>query len=1149
MKLTLIKLCLPALAGLSIGLSILLPGAHSSVFSQEATPEVEQPASTEPPTETSTPTPTETPALTPADVITEMPTALPVETSMETFTPAALSTIGETTTSTPVETATAVPTATSDSMGALAINASLAVGAGIGTCNETVLNASIASAYVGATITFNCGPDPVTILLTRTLVIRNPLTIDGGNRVTLSGGGAVTVIQNYSSGLTLQNLTIADGYSNGGDRVHIFGGGGVLGMWQANLTVINCRFNNNVTNNAYLQPNNPILNEDHGGGAIYNHTGTLNVRDSVFTNNRAYNSSGGAIHALWSNVSITNTTFENNQATGFGGAFYNDGVLNPSTNGYIRISNSRFYNNTAQGQGGGAFFWLYSYDNPAQTGSSVTVDTSVFSGNRVTANWSGSGLGGGIRAGNGPVTITNSTLSGNSASHQGGAIWMGDNGEMNLRNLTISGNIAQNGTNRVGLGGGLALNNSRPVSIQSVTLAENHAGDQGGAIYSSTTPVTLQNTLLYNNTASNPWGINVTCGVTYQNGGNNLQFPFAESTDRRCTSNIRIADPLLQPLANNGGSTFTRALSLGSPAIDSGVCTLATDQRGVTRPQGNACDIGAYEANGAISTSTPTQTFTPTATATPTATLIAPPGLVTLNPPTNTSSLRPTFHWTLTGSAATATYFNLVVSPTSNVNAPSINVWISRTDACASPNGTTCSMVAPSDLGDAVAYAAFMRSYGPGGYSTGGISGYAGPQNFTVDAAAPALPGGITVNNNQGRATFSWNNDANATYFNLYVTNNAGAVQLNAWYTRASVCPTSTCSVAPVLNLANGSYQARVKAWGPGGFSTGGAANDGYGGPVAFTFNFAAPNIAEITTFNPNGTITTGVPTFTWNTVAGTTYYLLVVTGPSPSFSPSYLNQWYDAATICTPHPGTCTVANAVGLGLGSYAWRGQAYGPGGISALSPATSFTIGVSVPRTLTLTSPTNTITNPSPSFIWNDNPAVDWYNVYVNTSTTIVLNAWYRAQRGPAQLCNAGICTLSVPGLTLANGAYTWNARGYNPAGTGPWAAGINFSVNVPAPGVPAPQTPLDGEIINTTNRPTFVWNTRTYAQWYHIEVRNSTNVVVFEQWVQANVGGCNASTCTVQVTNPLAGGNYTWRVQAWNQGGLGAFSAPRSFFSL
>jgi hypothetical protein len=526
-------------------------------------------------------------------------------------------------------------------------------------------------------------------------------------------------------------------------------------------------------------------------------------------------------------------------------------------------------------------------------------------------------------------------------------------------------------------------------------------------------------------------------------------------------------------------------------------------------------------------------------------TLNAPvPAAPTLNAPTNTNSLRPTFHWTVSGDSASAMYFNLVVAPTTNPSAPSINQWFTRAAACGSPNGTTCSLVSPIDLADATNYAIYLRSYG-----SGGISSFTGPQNFLADVLPPTLPSGITVNNNQGRATFTWNDDANTLYFNVYITNNAGVSQHNAWYARSSVCSGGSCSISPVLALANGQYQIRVKAWGSGGFSTGGMANDGFGGPTAFTFNFAAPNIADLNTFSPNGAVTTGSPTFTWNTLAGTTYYLLWVTGASPSYTPSYHQMWYDASAICTPHPGTCTVSNVVALPMGNAVWRVQAYGPGGVSALHSDIPITVNSTLPVAPTLNNPTGSITSTAPTFMWVDDANVDWYNLYVYTTSTSVVNQWVRAERGVGKLCNAGTCSFVVPNTTLANGSYSWNVRGYGPAGVGGWGTMLTFTVAVPAAGVPTQVTPNDGAVINSTNRPTFVWNTTPFAIFYHLEVKNGMGIIAFDMWYAANTGVCTLSECTVQLPNPIAYGGYTWRVQAYSQGGLSAFSAARSFFSL
>ena len=90
---------------------------------------------------------------------------------------------------------------------------------------------------------------------------------------------------------------------------------------------------------------------------------------------------------------------------------------------------------------------------------------------------------------------------------------------------------------------------------------------------------------------------------------------------------------ILGPLANHGGDTFTHALITGSPAVDAAGGGPNTDQRGVTRPQGAAFDIGAFELEQTVATNTPTATATATPTATPTHTPIA----------TNTPTALPTY--------------------------------------------------------------------------------------------------------------------------------------------------------------------------------------------------------------------------------------------------------------------------------------------------------------------------------------------------------------------------------------------------------------------------------------------------------------------------------------------------------------------------
>ncbi|MGH2601267.1 MAG: choice-of-anchor Q domain-containing protein, partial [Dehalococcoidia bacterium] len=205
---------------------------------------------------------------------------------------------------------------------------------------------------------------------------------------------------------------------------------------------------------------------------------------------------------------------------------------------------------------------------------SLTITNSTFSGN--TAD-----NGGAIRN-NGSFTITNSTFSGNQASSFGGAI-VNDFGSLTITNSTFSGNQANFD------GGAIftASGNSR-IELTNSTIANNQSGT-GAVLAVFNGSAGLHNVVLANPSPSCGGG-----GAITDQGGNiasDATCPVTTISSRNDT------DPLLGPLQNNGGPTQTMALLTGSPAIDAGVdCPPpATDQRGVTRPQGVACDSGAYE--------------------------------------------------------------------------------------------------------------------------------------------------------------------------------------------------------------------------------------------------------------------------------------------------------------------------------------------------------------------------------------------------------------------------------------------------------------------------------------------------------------------------------------------------------------------------
>jgi hypothetical protein len=211
------------------------------------------------------------------------------------------------------------------------------------------------------------------------------------------------------------------------------------------------------------------------------------------------------------------------------------------------------------------------------------VTNSTFSQNRARE-------GGGI-VNNGTLTVNNSTFSLNDASQEGGGIT--GSGILTLTNSTFYLNNAGSQDSGIDQGdfGTLTVTNS--------TFSRNSAF-QGGGISNSGNRTTLSNTIM----ANNPDGEN--CFGTTTNGGYNIDdgTTCGFSTTNNSQPNT---DPKLDPggLQHNGGPTQTIALLQGSPALDaipkgqSGCATntnaITTDQRGVKRPQGTACDIGSYE--------------------------------------------------------------------------------------------------------------------------------------------------------------------------------------------------------------------------------------------------------------------------------------------------------------------------------------------------------------------------------------------------------------------------------------------------------------------------------------------------------------------------------------------------------------------------
>jgi hypothetical protein len=269
---------------------------------------------------------------------------------------------------------------------------------GTGTPESCTGDEFIAAVARGGVITFDCGPDPVTITLARPAKVFNDtgpeIVIDGGGLVTLSGAGRTRILymntcdreQKWTTShcddqdhprLTVQNLTFVDANSKNETE---FDGGGAIWVRGGRFKVVNCRFFNNVC--ADTGP-------DVGGAAIRvfsQHQGLpVHVVNSTFGGKEGYGntcSNGGGISSIGVSWTIINSVFSHNAAIGYkgnpaqsgtpgggsGGAIYNDG--NTMT---LDIRGTRIQHNEVRAYGSAIFFVSNDHTGDIRiTGSTIT---------------------------------------------------------------------------------------------------------------------------------------------------------------------------------------------------------------------------------------------------------------------------------------------------------------------------------------------------------------------------------------------------------------------------------------------------------------------------------------------------------------------------------------------------------------------------------------------------------------------------------------------------------------------------------------------------------------------------------------------------------------------------------------------------------
>jgi hypothetical protein len=449
-----------------------------------------------------------------------------------------------------------------------------------------------------------------------------------GNGASAFGGGIVV----QGGGLTVTNTKFtgnhAEASANQGALLQAIGGA-IADVGQSSTA--------NVTGSTFSQ--NAAVSRGLGsaspqslGGALALFVSVATVSTSTFTGSDATSSAtnadasanGAAVFAnvgskaVFTSVRVLDSTAT---ATGAGDARASGAGISLQ-GGTASIASSTIRGGLADAENGSGIVVAAGGGVFTESVSKLTVTKSTIEGNHLVARSPGSSpdsLGAGI-ASQGPTAISASTVSGNvaaaiapngNAAAVGGGVDLSQSGTSSITNSTVTGNTAKatgsSSGSAVAVGGGIESSTvTSGLTVTAGTVARNviegSAGTlsaSGGGLRADSGTATLHGTILALNTApTSADGPNCGGSVTIVSGGHNLLGKMAGCSFAHQPSDlINQTAPGLAALANNGGPTETIALTTASPARNAFAppCPVKADQRGVHRPQGPRCDIGAFE--------------------------------------------------------------------------------------------------------------------------------------------------------------------------------------------------------------------------------------------------------------------------------------------------------------------------------------------------------------------------------------------------------------------------------------------------------------------------------------------------------------------------------------------------------------------------
>ena len=277
---------------------------------------------------------------------------------------------------------------------------------GDGTPESCTSGAVVAAVAQGGVITFDCGPDPVTIVMDETAKIFNntgpEIVIDGGGKVTLSGGGQRRILymntcdrdQMWTTShcddqdhprLTVQNLTFIDADSGSGTELD--GGGGAIWVRGGRFKVVNCRFFNNVCADTGKDVGGAAIRvfDQYGDKPVYVVHSTFGGREDLGN----VCSNGGGISSIGVSWTVINSLFTHNRAVGYGGnpaqegtpgggsggAIYNDGQTMT-----LSVFGTRITDNEVNAYGSAIFFVSNNHDGTLNIEDAVIRNNINYSG-------------------------------------------------------------------------------------------------------------------------------------------------------------------------------------------------------------------------------------------------------------------------------------------------------------------------------------------------------------------------------------------------------------------------------------------------------------------------------------------------------------------------------------------------------------------------------------------------------------------------------------------------------------------------------------------------------------------------------------------------------------------------------------------------